>query len=131
MLPLILAAAVCQAPTAEDLVFIRAIEESVMRMVPDARPSDPFRGLIRSAGDDDWRKRESASIALELIAEPRWLFWGRKSKDPEIAVRCNQVLRRLNRCPACKGSGSSSSWSEWACTECAGSGTVWPWSWLD
>ncbi len=37
--------------------------------------------------------------------DQRWLFWGRRHPDPEVRLRSNAILRRLNPCSTCKGTG--------------------------
>jgi len=35
----------------------------------------------------------------------RWLLWARHDRDPEIRLRCNNLLRDLTRCEQCGGTG--------------------------
>jgi hypothetical protein len=120
-----------------DLLFARAVEESVMAAAPTARPPAPYRVLMRMMGDPSWRTREYATAFIEETVRAnrdrtgavRWLFWGRRSEDAEIASRCNAILRRLHPCLTCKGSGRSKD-TEWPCWDCQGTATLfWPSIW--
>jgi hypothetical protein len=116
-----------------DLEFARGVEEFVIATEPGEAPPEPFRGLIARLGDSSWRERDAASRGLLAASAPdqRWLFWGRRHADPEVRLRSNAILRRLNPCPTCKGSGNSRNWEPWPCWDCSGAGTAWPWSMWD
>jgi hypothetical protein len=124
-----LAAQPSPSPVFGDLAFTRAVEESIAREPGTAIP-EPFASLIGAMGQSDWRKREAASHAMQdaSASDLRWLFWGRRHPDLEVRVRCNAIIRRLNPCAACKGSGGSRSWEGSACWECDGAGTEWPYT---
>lgn len=107
-----------------DFFFMEAMEESVISMVPDAVPPEPYNSLIIQLGNDDWRKREKAFRALFTL-DPRWLFWGRRSKDFEIATRCNLIIKKLLCCSICQGSGRLGSYSKLPCWQCQGQGNLW------
>jgi hypothetical protein len=110
-----------------DLEFIRGVEEFVIAARPGQRPPEPYRGLIERLGDPSWREREAASQRLEAASamDQRWLFWGRIHPDPEVRVRANAILRRLNPCTTCKGSGNSKNSDLWPCWDCQGVGKYW------
>ncbi len=116
-----------------DLEFVRGVEEFVIAARPGQGPPEPYRGLIEQLGDSSWRKREAASKRLqaESVVDQRWLFWGRVHRDPEVRVRSNAILRRLNHCTTCKGTGNSKNWELWPCWDCQGTATAWPWSMWD
>jgi hypothetical protein len=118
---------------ADDLVFVRGVEEFVIASAPSRRPPEPYVGLIERLGAPSWREREAASRELQEMSalDQRWLFWGRGHADPEVRLRSNTTLRRLNPCPACKGTGSSRNWELWPCSDCQGAATAWPWSTWD
>jgi hypothetical protein len=118
-------------PTRDDLEFMRAVEESVMVMAePGTTPPEPYKGLIERLGSDCYRCREIASRKLKAVSwfNYQWLFWGRKHRDPEIRLRSNSILRRINPCPSCSGSGASRHYREDPCWDCHGFGSVWLWS---
>ena len=83
-----------------DLEFVRSVEEFVIAARPGRRPPEPYRGLIERLGNSCWREREHASRQLETASavDQRWLFWGRLHPDPEVRLRSNTILRRLNPC---------------------------------
>jgi hypothetical protein len=116
-----------------DLAFVRGVEEFVLGADPGGRPPEPYRGLIERLGDPAWREREAASEALQEVsaADHRWLFWGRRHPDPEVRLRSNAILRRLNPCSTCEGAGNSKDWELWPCWDCQGTATAWPWSMWD
>ncbi len=116
-----------------DLEFVRSVEEFVIAVRPGPGPPEPYRGLIERLGDSCWRERENASRQLETASavDQRWLFWGRLHADPEVRLRSNAILRRLNPCTTCKGSGNSKNWELWPCWDCQGTATAWPWSMWD
>jgi hypothetical protein len=116
-----------------DLAFVRGVEEFVLAAEPGRRPPEPYRGLIERLGDPLWREREAASKGLQAVSavDQRWLFWGRRHADPEVRLRSNAILRRLNPCPTCKGAGNSKNWELWPCSDCQGTATAWPWSMWD
>ena len=72
-----------------------------------ARPPAPFGRMIEDLGGDCFgcRQRASKRLAAASRDDQRWLFWGRRHRDPEIRFRCNDLLWRLNRCPDCTGDG--------------------------
>lgn len=123
----------CQRPVAyDDVVMNYAQEEFVFNF-------DEFRyhrlKQFDKLGDSLWKVREQTSKKiLEYYKynkhEIRWLFWGRHSKDPEIALRCNTIIKKLFICENCSGKGHSKSWYETSCFDCDGIGTYWgltPW----
>ena len=116
-----------------DLEFVRGVEEFVIAAEPSRRPPEPYRGLIERLGSERWREREDASQGLQAAAtaDQRWLFWGRCHPDLEVRLRANAILRRLNPCSTCKGSGNSKNWDLWPCWDCQGTATAWPWSMWD
>jgi hypothetical protein len=116
-----------------DLEFVRGVEEFVIAAEPGRRPPEPYRGLIERLGSDKWREREDASKGLQAVSamDQRWLFWGRCHPEPEVRLRSNAILRRLNPCSTCKGTGNSKNWDLWPCWDCQGTATAWPWSMWD
>jgi hypothetical protein len=116
-----------------DLEFVRGVEEFVIAAEPGRRPPEPYRGLIERLGAPSWREREAASGGLQEASalDQRWLFWGRRHRDPEVRLRSNAILRRLNPCSTCKGAGNSKNWELWPCSDCQGTATAWPWSMWD
>lgn len=117
------------ALTLPDLEFMVAVEESVMAE-PGLAPPEPCKGLIERLGSDSYRDREAASRSLWVTSRfnQRWLAWGRRYRDPEIRLRSNTILRRINPCPTCKGEGRSVHYREDPCFDCGGSGSRWPYS---
>jgi len=116
-----------------DLEFTRAVEEFVLSSGQGQGPPEPYRGLIERLGDPSWRERDAATKGLQEASatDQRWLFWGRRHPDPEVRLRSNTILRRLNPCSTCKGSGNSKNWELWPCWDCQGTATAWPWSMWD
>jgi hypothetical protein len=116
-----------------DLEFIRGVEEFVLSAEPDRGLPEPYRGLIERLGDPSWCERNAATRRLQAASavDQRWLFWGRRHRDPEVRLRANAILRRLNPCSTCKGSGNSKNWELWPCWDCEGTTTAWPWSMWD
>jgi hypothetical protein len=116
-------------PTLADLEFAMAVEESIMAE-PGTTAPEPYKGLIERQGSDCYRCREIATRKLQSASwfDPRWLFWGRKHRDPEVRLRSNAILRRLNLCPSCDGTGASRHYREDPCWDCQGLGSVWIWS---
>lgn len=117
--------------TRADMEMIRAVEDFAR-----ATPPEPYRAMIAALGSEKWADREAASRALATAvrSDPgllRWLFVGRRDRDPEIRLRSNAILRRLAPCESCKGSGRSSNWSEYPCSDCGGAGSAWPFSMWD
>jgi hypothetical protein len=117
-------------PAVINLAFASGVEDFVIAASPGHRPPEPYRSLFDRLGSPLWAEREAASKRLEVLSadDQRWLLWGRRSRDPEVVMRCNAILRRLNPCPNCKGSGESKNWYEYPCSDCLGIGTVWLWS---
>ena len=116
------------APTRADLEMMRAVEDFC-----HTPPPEPYAAMIARLGSSKYRDREAASKALESAVRRdrsavRWLFAGRRSRDPEVAARCNGVIRRTHPCADCKGMGRSNNWSDWPCDSCRGWGSDWPWS---
>jgi hypothetical protein len=116
-----------------DLEFARGVEEFVIAAAPGGSPPEPYRGLIDRLGDSSWRERDAASRQLQAasMTDQRWLFWGRRHLDLEVRLRSNAILRRLNPCSTCKGTGQSKNWDAWPCWDCNGHATAWPWSMWD
>ncbi len=116
-----------------DLEFIRGVEAFVLAAGAGQGHPEPFRGLIERLGDPSWRERDAATkgLAMASATDRRWLFWGRRHPDPEVRLRSNAILRRLNPCSSCKGSGNSKNWETWPCWDCQGTATAWPWSMWD
>ena len=116
-----------------DLEFVRGVEEFVIAAEPGRRPPEPYRGLIERLGDPSVARARGRLRGLQEASaeDQRWLFWGRRHPDPEVRLRSNAILRRLNPCPTCKGAGNSKNWELWPCWDCQGTATAWPWSMWD
>lgn len=140
-------------PSRADLEFQHAAEEFVIASAPGHEIPQPYRTMVQNLGCEFWLNRENAARLLESRIRPhvRWLFWARKSRDLEIAMRANVVLKRIYRCPDCQGVGSclvfrlrnsatqrdycercsASSWHHGnaseaaACLACGGTGSAW------
>lgn len=103
-----LAATIIAAPPSRaDLEFINATEDFVRTVLPTTCPPEPAYWQIKRLGSDCWRCREIAGRKLleDSKADPRWLLWGRHDPDPEIRLRCNNLLKKLTRCELCRGLG--------------------------
>ena len=120
-----------EGPVATDIEFTMAVEESIRAEGRDIVP-EPFRSMIGHLADDCWKCRELATRQLTEASrnDQRWLMWARKYRDPEIRMRVAMILRKLNPCPDCKGTGESR-YSAWPCWKCQGTKTVWHWSLWD
>lgn len=115
----------------QDLYFQYAVEESIIKEHHPHMPEKIIR-MLEGLGASDWRERDRASVALydyclDNPRDRRWLFWGRRSVDPEIGIRCNRIIRQLNTCGNCGGKGWNGSSPNvfWACNICGGTGTAW------
>ena len=88
-----------------DLAFAHAVECFVMSATSMAAPPKRFRELIEGLGDECFVGREvSTKRLLEASTrDSRWVFWGRRHRDPEIRMRCNIILARLAACDWCHG----------------------------
>jgi len=120
-----------------DLEFQDAVEQFVRLSRPGHVPPVPYRAHLAQLGDPCYRCRDRAAAMLaELCRDDnlRWLMWGRHSVDPEVRLRCNNLLRDLTRCGMCGGSGlcrefrgpdPGANWPDGggACTNCG----LWPW----
>jgi hypothetical protein len=104
----LLAAVLLSAPPSRaDLEFTNAVEDFVRTVLPTTCPPEPAYWQIKRLGSDCWRCRELAGRRLleESRTDPRWLMWGRHDTDPEVRLRCNNLLRELARCGPCRGTG--------------------------
>ena len=115
-----------------DVEFALAVEDSIGRK--DITP-EPYRTLLRRTGGRCYYCREVFTSRLERLVRDdpgafRWLIRGRWDKDPEIAVRCNAILRRLYECTMCKGTGCIKKYYDQVCWTCHGHGTLWHF-WID
>jgi len=90
-----------------DLEFQDAVEQFVRVARPNAAPPDPFRAVLGDLGGPCYRCRDRAGAVLADVCrdDVRWLMWGRHDRDPEIRLRCNNLLRDLTRCERCGGAG--------------------------
>jgi hypothetical protein len=114
-----------------DLGFTGAVEDFVRTSRPWAKPPKAIADDIEALGHWKWFERDAASKRLEALppGDQRWLFWGRRNRDPEIRLRANGIIRRLNLCTNCKGIGRfDEEWYTRECWDCHGFGTLWPWS---
>jgi hypothetical protein len=119
-------------PTLADLEFTMAVEESVMAE-PGTAPPEPFTALIDRLGSDCFQCREIATRKLQSVSrfKQQWLFWGRRHRDPEVRLRANAIIRRINPCSSCGGSGESRHYPGYPCWDCQGFRTLWLWSMWD
>jgi hypothetical protein len=140
MTPVLISAAILAAlpPAARraDLELTDAVEHFVRSAIPTARPPQPWRTAIGALGAECWSCRERATRKLRNASTPadmRWLLWGRHDRDPEVRLRCNNLLRDLTRCPDCWGGGvcrvfrSGQPDGDGPCTNCG----QWPWDHFD
>lgn len=91
-------------------------------------PSD-VRALLASMASDDWRHREWASRTMFGLGDAALIacYAGQRIPDPEVGLRCRNVLRRLSWCRGCEGRGYyQASWGEEACQLCDGRGHLLP-----
>ena len=112
-----------------DLCFSQAVEDFSRSLDRTKCVPGPAGVLVDYLGVTDWRLREKWTNVLEDYCRKnpgsiRWLFWGRRNRDPEIAFRCNRILRRLFLCTVCNGSGKSRT-SMFGCWGCDGERYVW------
>lgn len=117
------------APTLADLEFSMAVERWV-----EADPPAPYRSAIERLGSSSYAAREAASAELtrlSVLGDRRWLWSGYGASDPEIRLRLTTIIRRLNPCGSCRGSGQSRHYREDPCWDCQGIGSVWVWSAFD
>ena len=125
----------CVGAPGGELEFARAVEESIAAE-PKSAPPRAFRDLIAAMGADHWKQRDEAARVLEaavrLIPEDaRWLWWAAKDSDLEIRQRAVGVLKRLNPCTSCGGSGQSKNWPGSDCWDCEATRTEWRRSMFD
>jgi hypothetical protein len=87
----------------------------------DAHMPEEIAVCIRAMSCDDWQCRKQGSAVLKAIGEPAvpYLFWGLRSRDKEVWLRCYNVLKVVADCPGCQG---DLTW----CMMCNGTGTLWP-----
>lgn len=124
---------------ATDLEFACAVEETVRGFLPHSKAPDPWPDIFRRMGSPSYRERQDASqdAMVQITGEPadaRWLWWGRRDRDIEVAVRCNALVRRINPCRECKGMGVihwSASYPPFPCHVCYSTGSAWFRSALD
>lgn len=116
-----------------DLGFCYAVEDSIARE-PGTNVPAAYAGLIDLLGCDSYRGRVDATTRLESAVrrDPsalRWVFWGRRDKDPEIRVRCNAILRRATATPPCS-TCKDGLFYDGKCWVCRGLKSLWtygPW----
>ena len=127
-----LAVLICSMPApVADWAFVEAQEsfvvesvgmESAVRSLPQQS-----RTLLAGLGADDWRHREWAARELQRSRDVRACLLGQRLGDPEIRLRCRNVLRRLSGCPQCNGTGGrQETWGLATCGYCRGVGHFWP-----
>lgn len=89
--------------------------------------SPESRGFLRLMGDDCYKCRERGTNKLAKCGDIRACFVGQHLGDPEIKLRCRNVLRRLSSCGQCEGrGGKQESWGIATCGYCRGVGHFWP-----
>jgi len=90
-----------------DLEFQDAVEQFVRISRPGHRPPEPYRSLLDDLGAPCFKCRDRATgqLLVASAVDLRWLMWGRHDRDPEIRLRCNNLLRDLTRCERCGGRG--------------------------
>lgn len=118
-----------QIQTTNDLQFVRAVEESILREGPVKLPAY-MRMEISKLGNTYWKVREKHTVILteyfkENSGEVRWLFHP-LGDDLEIRYRCQYILRRVFPCDYCKGQGyfGDGDWST-ECIKCHYSKSLW------
>lgn len=87
-----------------DLDFMLAQEAFVVQQRPMARPPEHVRDIFDQIEVGQYCERQAASQRL-LRVDPRWLYYGVTSRDAEIRLRCDAVLRIRAVCKECKSSG--------------------------
>jgi hypothetical protein len=137
LFPFVLVLSLPRAPSVLDLNFMERVEAFVRSTEPSAQPPEPFRTDIARMGHRYWKCRLKAQQRLHAasLADQRWLFWARASRDREIGMRANAILRAINRCVRCNGEGKytkKSEFGDWMvevnCPDCFEWGTWWPWT---
>lgn len=120
-------------PHVVDLLFGFAVEESIIAEFGMQSIPEPYLGPIVALGDARYLARESASARLRVISliDSRWLLWGLHSRDLEVRLRCNTIMREIHRCPECDGYKVNKVNGYSPCVECYGVGSAWPWSIFD
>jgi hypothetical protein len=91
--------------------------------------SQEQRSLLTSMAESDHRHREWASreMAKQGMAAFRACHVGQHLGDPEVKLRCRNVLRVLSRCEMCGGQGyKQESWGESECHLCRRAGYYLP-----
>lgn len=119
-----------------DFAFIEAQELSVIGFAPAGRgdivkgvPPDIVVHLI-GMGHDYYKIRDKHKAALLKMGPSvsPWLIHGFYLGDPEIRMRCENLLCELSRCPICEGRGGEDGgqWEPMNCSACRGVGHYWP-----
>jgi hypothetical protein len=98
--------------TVNDCSFVRAVEEFVIDTVPAPKRMaavvpETIRAQILLMGDPCYRCRDRAKDELRKMGPDitPYLFWGMHSRDPEIALRCRNLVREFGDCKRCDGTG--------------------------
>lgn len=118
-------------PPAADWAFQERQERFVLEAVGigSAVHSLPHESAdaLKLMASDDYRAREVGSKILRQRGDARACFIGQWLGDPEVRLRCRNVLRRLSDCPQCEGRGGrQESWGLATCGYCRGAGHFWP-----
>lgn len=89
--------------------------------------SPQSRMHLECMGSRDWQVRDAASFKMTESGDVRACFVGQYLGDPEVKLRCRNVLRRLSSCGQCEGKGGKQeSWGIATCGYCRGVGHFWP-----
>jgi hypothetical protein len=89
-----------------------AFQEAQERFVFDCDPKAAVdslpkysRQLLEMMATRDFVQRDWASKEMLKLADKRACFVGQWGGDPEVRLRCRNILRRLSACQMCGGAG--------------------------
>ncbi len=122
-----------QLTPANEWGFIGAQEEFVIKSIDtriayNALPESQ-RSVIMSMSESDYRHREWASREMRKMgfSALHACFVGQTLRDPEVRLRCRNVLRTISKCSMCDGQGGRvESWGSIICGTCNGVGHFLP-----
>lgn len=109
-----------------DLEFVMATEDFTSQ---GHKLPKEISDLLTQMDNNSYICRDAATAKLKKIVAStgrnQYLFWGRKHASLEVRIRCNRLLRELNLCPSCKGSGKNKRDETDPCWNCQGLGSIW------